>query len=381
MRDAKGFAPPEFRQEPRRARLWPAALAAVLFAALVAWLAPRGWDAGHAFAQESDPAAVADRMLDTKFNTDVAASGIDEALAANDADLARSYLDLADARHVAVGDDRRKKVAAAVADAASTTTAMKSFAYGFVGGEPTDATSFAGTALGDLFVFGDIRDAVREGGRLAMGEKADTLVLGLACVGLAITAGTYATLGAEAPVRVGLTMAKVARKTGRLSEELAASVGRMLRGVVDWGALKKAIAGVSVTEPQLAVRAARDAVKVERAGKLVDLARDVGTIEAKAGTQAALESLKVAETPREMSRVARLAGKEGGKTRAILKIGGRTAIMLGGAAFGLASWLIGALIAVLGFVASLKRGVERMTENHLRRRKIKRQRAELLAAR
>ena len=46
-----------------------------------------------------------------------------------------------------------------------------------------------------------------------------------------------------------------------------------------------------------------------------------------------------------------------------------------------ASWLIGALIAVLGFVASLKRGVERMTENHLRRRKIKRQRAELLAAR
>jgi hypothetical protein len=63
-----------------------------------------------------------------------------------------------------------------------------------------------------------------------------------------------------------------------------------------------------------------------------------------------------------------------------LKVGGRTAIMLGGAAFSLASWLIGALIAVLGFVASLKRGVERMTENHLYRRKTKRQRA-LLAAR
>jgi hypothetical protein len=154
----------------------------------------------------------------------------------------------------------------------------------------------------------------------------------------------------------------------------------MLRHVVDWGGLKKAITGVS-TEPQLAVRAARDAVKVERAGRLVDLARDVGTIEAKAGTQGALESLKVAETPREMSRVARLAEKEGGKTRAILKIGGRTAIMLGAAAFSLASWLIGALIAVLGFVASLKRGVERMTENHLRRRKLRRQRAELLAAR
>ena len=204
MRDAEGLAPPEFHHQPRRMRLWPILLAVVVFAGLVGWLAPRGWDAGRAFAHEDDPVAVADRMLDKKFDVGVAAHGIDDALAADDADLAQSYLDLADARHVAVDEDRRKKVAAAAADAASTATAMKSFAYGFVSGEPTDATSFAGTALGDLFVFGDIRDAVREGGRMAMGEKADTLVLGLSCVGLAITAGTYATLGAEAPVRVGI---------------------------------------------------------------------------------------------------------------------------------------------------------------------------------
>jgi hypothetical protein len=38
-----------------------------------------------------------------------------------------------------------------------------------------------------------------------------------------------------------------------------------------------------------------------------------------AGTQAALEGFKIAETPREMARVAKLAEKEGSKTRAILK--------------------------------------------------------------
>jgi hypothetical protein len=349
-------------------------LAVAAFAALAVWLVPHGVDAGARIATESDPAVVADRMLDDKFNADVAVGGIDEALADNDADLAKSFVELADARHVAIDDERRKKVAAAVADAASASTAMKSFAYGFVSGEPTDATSFAGTALGDLFVFGDIRDAVREGGRLAMGQQADELVLGLACVGLAITAGTYATVGAGAPVRVGLTLAKAARKTGRLSGRLAGSVGRMLRGVVDWAALKKAISGMSVAEPALAVRAARDAVKVERAGKLVDLARDVGKVEAKAGTQAALDGLKLAETPAEMSRVAKLAEKAGGKTRAILKVGGRTAIMLGAAVFDLASWVLGALFAVLGFVASLKRGTERLTESWLNRRKRRRER-------
>jgi len=380
MRDADGFAPLEMRQArpPRRPRrmlvLVPVLLAVAAFAALAVWLVPHGVDAGARIATESDPAVVADRMLDDKFNADVAVRGIDEALADNDADLAKSFVELADARHVAIDDERRKKVAAAVADAASASTAMKSFAYGFVSGEPTDATSFAGTALGDLFVFGDIRDAVREGGRLAMGQQADELVLGLACVGLAITAGTYATVGAGAPVRVGLTLAKAARKTGRLSGRLAGSVGRMLRGVVDWAALKKAISGVTVAEPALAVRAARDAVKVERAGKLVDLARDVGKVEARAGTQAALDGLKLAETPAEMSRVAKLAEKAGGKTRAILKVGGRTAIMLGAAVFDLASWVLGALFAVLGFVASLKRGTERLTESWLNRRKRRRER-------
>lgn len=380
MRDADGFAPLEMRQArpPRRPRrmlvLVPVLLAVAAFAALAVWLVPHGVDAGARIATESDPAVVADRMLDDKFNADVAVRGIDEALADKDADLAKSFVELADARHVAIDDERRKKVEAAVADAASASTAMKSFAYGFVSGEPTDATSFAGTALGDLFVFGDIRDAVREGGRLAMGQQADELVLGLACVGLAITAGTYATVGAGAPVRVGLTLAKAARKTGRLSGRLAGSVGRMLRGVVDWAALKKAISGMSVAEPALAVRAARDAVKVERAGKLVDLARDVGKVEAKAGTQAALDGLKLAETPAEMSRVAKLAEKAGGKTRAILKVGGRTAIMLGAAVFDLASWVLGALFAVLGFVASLKRGTERLTESWLNRRKRRRER-------
>ena len=99
----------------------------------------------------------------------------------------------------------------------------------------------AGTALGDLFVFGDIRDAVREGSRLAKGEPADELVLGLAGVGLALTAGTYASLGAGAPARVGLSVLKAARKTGRMTAQMGEWLGRSLREVVDWSALRRAV--------------------------------------------------------------------------------------------------------------------------------------------
>lgn len=355
-----------------RARLAPALIACALLAAGACYAVPRGLEAQHLLAIEDDPAEIADRALDQKFNADVAKQEIDTALAADDADLAASFVELSKARGVTLEPAQMARVETAVAKANSTQQAVESFAQGLVTGEPKDATGLAGTVAGDLFVFGDIRDAVREGGRWIAGEKVDELVLGLACVGLAITAATYATSGVTAPARVGVSVAKVARKTGQLSTELAATLGRSLRSVVDWPKLRTAIAGMSITEPTLAIRAAREAVKVERAGGLITLARDVGRVQGKAGTKAALDGLRVAETPREMSRLASLAEKAGGKTRAILKVAGRGAIMLTFAALDLAVWIAGALLTIFGLVASLKSTTERVTQRMIDRGKRRR---------
>ena len=356
----------------RRVRLAPALLACALLAGGAVYAVPHGLEAQHLLAIEDDPAEIADRALDEKFNATVAAQEIDAALAADDADLARSFVELSKARGIPLGQAQVQKVETAVAQANSTQATVESFAQGLVTGEPKDVTGLAGTVAGDLFVFGDIRDAVREGGRWAKGEEVDQLVLGLAAVGLAITAVTYATGGVAAPARIGVSVAKVARKTGRLSANLAESVGRSLRAVVDWPKLRTAFAGVSITEPALAIRAAREAVKVEKAGGLMRLVRDVGRVQSKAGTKAALDGLKIAETPREVSRVARLAEKVGGKTRAILKVAGRGAIMLTFAAIDLALWIAGALLTVFGLVTSLKSTTERVTQRMIDRGKRRR---------
>ena len=371
MRDAKGLAPGD-RSFMARPRIGPALFVAALLAALAVYVVPRGLAARDTLAMADDPVRIADRALDRKFNAEVAARGINDALADHDADLAKSFVDLADARDVAIDPALREKVAAAVTEASSARHAAESFAMGFITGVPEDGAALAGTALGDLFVFGDIRDAVREGTHLALGEPTDKLILGLACVGIAITTGTYATLGASAPVRIGLTLAKAARRTGRLGGRLTLAVGRMLRGVVDWSRLRRAIIGASITEPAVAVRAVREAVKLERAEGLLDLARDVGRVERKAGTRAALEGLQVAESPREMSRVAKLAETEGSRTRAILKVAGRGAIMLTAGAFDLGIWILGALFTLVTFVASLKSTTERVTLRVLRHRKERR---------
>jgi hypothetical protein len=271
-------------------------------------------------------------------------------------------------------------VSEAVTEQASSAHVAKRFATGLVTGAADDAASLAGTVTGDLFVFGDVRDVVREGKHLAMGEDTDRVVLGLAAAGLAVTAATYVTVGGAGPVRAGLTLVKDARKVGRLGEGLAAWAGRSAREVVDTPALQNAVASGSVLHPAETVGAIRAAFRAEKAGALVRLAKDVGRVTEKAGTRGALDTLKLAEDPKDVARAARLAEAEGGKTRAILKILGRGALLLAGGAFDLALTLFGAVFALFGLLSSIKATTERLTQGWLDRRKARRLRRQLAAA-
>jgi hypothetical protein len=142
--------------------------------------------------------------------------------------------------------------------------------------------------------------------------------------------------------------------------------------VVDWRALKAAFGGASLAQPQIAVRAARQAVKLEKSDALVHLVRDVGRVQEKAGARAALDGLRLADNPREMARAAKLAEKKGSKTRAILKLLGRGALMLTLGAFNLSLWVLGALFTLIGFVSSAKAAAERITLRRLQARKARR---------
>jgi hypothetical protein len=320
------------------------ALAGAVLFALAAFIFVRGGIVtGERLAVADDPVAISDRALDGKFSAEVADREIRAALATGDVDLAESFVALAAGRSVPVDPALASQVTQAAADRGSASNTARRFVRGLWTGEPNDLASLAGTAFGDLFVFGDIRDAAREGMHYLTGQHYDPWILGLAGVGIGITAATYATSGVTAPERVGLSLVKAARRTGRLN-------------------------------PVLAVRAAREVVKVEEAGGLVELAENAGRVETKAGTQAALDSLAVAEEPEDMSRLARLSTAEGGKTRAIIKLLGRAAIVLTATAFDLALWLFWAAFSLFGFAASCKATVERMTQRYLTRQKLRRAR-------
>src|SRR6185503_19595034 len=122
------------------------------------------------------------------------------------------------------------------------------------------------------------------------------------------------------------------------------------------------------------------AFRAEKAGALVRLAKDVGRVGEKAGTRGALDTLRIAQGPKDVARAARLAESKGGQTRAILKVLGRGALLLVAGTFNLTMWVFGALLALFGFLSSIKATTERATEAWLRRKKARQLRQQQAAA-
>lgn len=349
---------------------------------MLAQVAPQAREAGAILAAQDDPAVLSELKLDAllRQNDRLVQDNIEAALAAGDADLADSFVALARDRNIALPDDLLSRVSDAVKEENSTSHLAKRFATGLVTGNADDVASLSGTVAGDLFVIGDIRDVVREGKHLAMGEDTDHLVLGLATAGLAVTAVTYVSVGGAAPVRAGLTLVKDARKVGRLGEGLALWAGRSAREVVDGPMLQNAVAKGSVFRPGETMSAIKAAFRVEKAGALVRLGKDVTRVAEKTGTRGAMDTLRIAEGPKDVARAARLAEAQGSKTRAIMKLLGRSALLLIGGAFDLTLWLFGAALTLFGLLSSIKSTTERMTQAWCDRRRARRLRRAQIAA-
>jgi hypothetical protein len=366
----------------KRWRIGSALAGTAVCAIACALLWPHARDAGVILAAQDDPAVLSEIGINSALrnNQAIVTENIEAALATNDSDLAGSFADLARAKNISVDDGLLQRVSEAVAEANSSAHVAKRFATGLVTGNADDAASLSGTVAGDLFVFGDIRDVVREAKHLAMGEDTDRLVLGLAAAGLAVTAATYVSVGGVAPVRAGLTLVKDARKVGRLGEGLTEWAGRSARDMVDAPVLENAVASGSAMQPGQTIGAIRAAFHAEKAGGLVRLAKDVGRVSEKAGMRGALDTLRVAEGPEDVARAARLAESSGGQTRAILKVLGRGALLLAAGAFDLSLWIFSALLALFGLLSSIKATTERLTQSWLLRKKARQLRKQLATA-
>lgn len=280
---------------------------------------PNGLAAAIFLAGPRDEAATADYLLTHKTADDYTAAA-ERALAAQDEDLAASIAQLATTRGVALPADLTARITAAE-DAAADRMGADAW-NGFLSGDAPNEAALAGAVAADLTGVGDVRDLYSQAARYLSGEEIDPLMIGLATVGLGLTAATVATLGATAPEKAGVSTLKALKRAGRLSPLLAREVGVVAANALDGPALK--LVGTSMARLDLAAaRAASGRVlKAEAVTTLKGLGTDVATIGGNAGYRTTVAALGSATSAKEMGVIARLSARFGTATRAVMVLGG-----------------------------------------------------------
>ena len=206
----------------------------LVLVALGFYAVPQGLAAAQFLAGPRDEAASADYLLSHKTADDYTAAA-EQALAAQDEDLAAAIAQLAAARAVALPADLTARIKAAE-DAAAARTGADAW-NGFLSGDAPNEAALAGAVAADLTGVGDVRDLYTQATRYLSGEEIDPLIIGLATVGLGLTAATVATLGATAPKKAGVSALKALKRSGRLSPQLAQEVGVVAANALDGPAL------------------------------------------------------------------------------------------------------------------------------------------------
>jgi hypothetical protein len=321
-----------------------AAGAVVVQPALLHWQLQRAAD---------DPAELSRLRLDALATPARIAAEIDQALAIEDAELAESFVMLAAERGIPVAPERIARIKA-VREGALTRTAAD-FGHGFLAGARDSDAAFAGALAADISGFGDLRDLYREGHKLVGGERADETVMALAAVGLAISAATWVSLGGGLPARGGLSAVKTASRAKLLSPALTADLGRMAAGALDRPALAASVGAAARFDLAAAKAAAGGIVRPAALARFTALGQDAGALYARTGQRGLRQVLAVAEEAGDVRRAARLATAKPSTTRAILKMLGRSALVLGAISLQAAGWMV----ALLGYALALAMAAQR----------------------
>lgn len=326
-------------------KVWLAGVVfAVVLVVLGALALPRGLAAARFLAGPRDEASVASYLLAHKTADDYTAAA-ERALADKDEDLAASITQLAAERGVTLPAALTARIAAA-RDAASSRIGADAW-NGFLSGDAPNEAALAGAVAADLTGVGDIRDLYTQAARYVAGEDVDPLIIGLATVGLGLTAATVATLGATGPEKAGVSTLKAVKRAGRLSPLLAREVGVVAANALDGEALR--LVGTSVARLDLAAaRAASGRVlKAEAVTTLEGLGSDVATIGGNAGYRTTVAALGTAASTQEMGVIARLSSRFGTATRAVMVLGG-TALTFASYALTAAMWSLWLVLWIAG---------------------------------
>ncbi len=186
----------------------------------------------------------------------------------------------------------------------------------------------------------DITGITRAGAAYATGAEVDQVDLALSVVGLGATAAVVASGGSSVVVKAGASLAKLARRMGRLSPRLVAMAADAVRGGVNWAALP----GVRGLDDLTA------AIRPEAFTPLTNTLTDLDRLRTATTTTTALHLLPLVDDAHDARRLARAAEALGPRLAARAEVLGKTRLLratlrVSKTGWALASSLVGLMVS------------------------------------
>lgn len=252
------------------------------------------------------------------------------ALAEGDVDGAEQYAALGDELGKPIAPETRADLVAAQGTLATVLRHAGDFAGAYITGNADSAASLAGAIVSDLTVVGDVRDIISEGGKAAVGEDYSQFLLALAAVGLAAEGAMLATGGGSLTVKMGVSVLKVAKRTGNLTTAFATRILRLSRAAARPAGrgVEVASAGGRIGDLALAP-AARTAGGLSRTAARAELGRALGAVTTaadNAGPANTVRMMRFVRTTADAEELATFTSRFGRRSRVVAELTGKTTL-------------------------------------------------------
>jgi hypothetical protein len=301
------------------------------------------------------------------------AAEIAAALDAGDATLARSLAALAASRDIEIPPPLSDRIANL--PAVDVGAALGAGWNCVVNGDFDSEAGFACVVATDLTGIGDVRDLLGEGGKFIASQPVDYFTLGIASVGLGLTAATLSSLGAAAPLRMGASFVKATHRVGKLPPRLTAEIATALQRGINRPALDEALTLATSMRLGELGRPLSRLFNPQSVRLVSNLAEDFGTIGKAGGVRAMKLSVEAADGAGDVRRLARVADTYGERYVGVMKLVGRGALRLGHLLFTIVGWLAGALVwawSMLTFILNAITGTDRFFRRRAQKRRLAR---------
>jgi hypothetical protein len=259
-----------------------------------------------------------DKILQEKVTPGYLDIKIEKAIKAENFTEVEMYVGLAEMLHVRLLPSTLQRIRENAGFFQESWRQTKAFASGFASGEAGSIAGLSGSVLSDMTLYGDLRDIHTEGSRYLEGKGNDHFVLGISLVGVGLSASQVVSLGGTTGLKVGASLLKVAKKTGKLSKPFLKSLSSTLDQAVDMKALRS-LKLDALLHPKIAAK---------QISKIKPLLKDISVIKQETSLVDTVDLLKYVDTPKELSKLSKISTKYKKQTKGVMKVTGKRALRL-----------------------------------------------------